>query len=55
MVRNIACIVDASYQRSNMEIVKPADETTQHKNHRVWSVATGEEVISFVQKSMDNW
>ncbi|KAG8915822.1 hypothetical protein FRC00_012693 [Tulasnella sp. 408] len=35
--------------------VKPADETTQHKNHRVWSVATGEEVISFVQKSMDNW
>ncbi|KIO20385.1 hypothetical protein M407DRAFT_29964 [Tulasnella calospora MUT 4182] len=35
--------------------VKPADETTQHKNHRVWRVATGEEVISFVQKSMDNW
>lgn len=35
--------------------VKPTDETTQHKNHRVWRVATGEEVISFVQKSLDNW
>ncbi|KAG9016368.1 hypothetical protein FRB90_003118 [Tulasnella sp. 427] len=35
--------------------VKPADEMTQHKNHRVWRVSDGREVISFVQKSLDNW
>lgn len=35
--------------------VKPADETTQHKNFRIWRVETGEEVIGFPQKSQDNW
>ncbi|KAG8906244.1 hypothetical protein FRB99_007306 [Tulasnella sp. 403] len=35
--------------------VKPVVENTQHRNHRVWSVATGEEVISFTQKSIEDW
>ncbi|KAF8333939.1 eukaryotic translation initiation factor eIF2A-domain-containing protein [Cantharellus anzutake] len=34
--------------------VKP-DEGGIHKNLRVWSVATGEEVTSFAQKSQEGW
>ncbi|KAG9007380.1 hypothetical protein FRB94_014407 [Tulasnella sp. JGI-2019a] len=35
--------------------VKPASETEQTRNHRVWLVQTGEEVIAFTQKSSDGW
>jgi len=34
--------------------VKPEDGS-QHKNLRVFSASTGEELISFTQKSQDNW
>ncbi|KAH9809977.1 eukaryotic translation initiation factor eIF2A-domain-containing protein [Melampsora americana] len=35
--------------------VKPTDESAQHKNMRVWDVSTGQEVISFSQKSIEAW
>lgn len=54
-VRTIGRVARISDRQITLYIVKPTDETTQHKNHRVWRVATGEEVISFVQKSLDNW
>ncbi|KAJ8507762.1 hypothetical protein ONZ45_g9899 [Pleurotus djamor] len=31
------------------------EDGSQHKNLRVFSVSTGEELISFTQKSQDNW
>ncbi|KAG0140991.1 hypothetical protein CROQUDRAFT_664447 [Cronartium quercuum f. sp. fusiforme G11] len=34
---------------------KPADESAQHKNMRVWDVVSGREVISFSQKSIEGW
>lgn len=35
--------------------VKPADENAQHKNLRVWEVATATEVAGFTAKSIDGW
>lgn len=35
--------------------VKPTVEGTQHKNMRLWDIATGEEVASFSQKSQEGW
>lgn len=35
--------------------VKPADENAQHKNLRVWDVATATEVAGFTAKSIDGW
>ncbi|KAG8861249.1 hypothetical protein FRB96_003199 [Tulasnella sp. 330] len=35
--------------------VKPASETEQTRNHRVWLVQTGEEAIAFTQKSSEGW
>ncbi|KAI0085927.1 translation initiation factor eIF-2A [Irpex rosettiformis] len=31
------------------------EDGAQHKNHRVFSVSTGEELIAFTQKSLDGW
>lgn len=31
------------------------EDGTQHKNLRVWSVSTGQELISFTQKSQEGW
>jgi translation initiation factor 2A len=31
------------------------EEGAQHKNSRVWSIASGEQVTSFTQKSQENW
>jgi translation initiation factor 2A len=31
------------------------EDGAQHKNLRVWSVATGEEVTSFTQKAQEGW
>ncbi|KAI8455771.1 eukaryotic translation initiation factor eIF2A-domain-containing protein [Phakopsora pachyrhizi] len=35
--------------------VKPVEEGTQHRNMKVWEVATGQEIISFCQKSQEGW
>jgi len=31
------------------------EDGSQHKNLRVWSVSTGQELISFTQKSQEGW
>jgi translation initiation factor 2A len=31
------------------------EDGAQHKNLRVWSVSTGQELVSFTQKSQDGW
>jgi len=38
--------------------IRPAvklEDGTQNKNLRVWSISTGEEVVSFTQKSQEGW
>ena len=36
-------------------LVKCSDGTSVHKNLILWEVKTGEELISFSQKSQNNW
>ncbi|KAF9519841.1 hypothetical protein BS47DRAFT_1357866 [Hydnum rufescens UP504] len=40
---------------STWERVVKLEDGSQHKNLRVWSVATGQEVTSFTQKSQEGW
>jgi len=35
--------------------VKPADGEPPHRNLRVFDVATGQEIASFSQKSIEGW
>jgi translation initiation factor 2A len=35
--------------------VKPEDPNAQHTNLRIFSTATGEEVMAFTNKSQENW
>lgn len=53
-------IVDLSFSPrgtyiSTWERPVKLEDGAQHKNLRVFSVSTGEELISFTQKSMDGW
>lgn len=43
--------------RSVLTAVNPVklEDGSQHKNLRVFSVSTGEELVSFTQKSQDGW
>jgi translation initiation factor 2A len=38
----------------NIDLVK-LEDGAQHKNLRIFSVSTGEELVSFTQKSQDGW
>ena len=40
-------------QHANIVLVVKIDDATQHKNLRVFSVSTGEELTSFTQKSQE--
>lgn len=35
--------------------VAKVEDGAQHKNLRVWSASTGEELVAFTQKSQDGW
>jgi translation initiation factor 2A len=38
-----------------VETVKPAEGEPPHRNLRVFDVASGEEIASFSQKSIEGW
>lgn len=40
---------------STWERLVKLEDGSQHKNLRVWSVATGEEVVAFTQKAQEGW
>lgn len=40
---------------SNHYLSVKLEDGAQHKNHRVFSTSTGEELIAFTQKSLDGW
>jgi translation initiation factor 2A len=40
---------------SQLSILVKLDDGSQHKNLRVFSVSTGEELIAFTQKSLESW
>jgi translation initiation factor 2A len=38
-----------------MVLIVKLDDGAQHKNLRIWSVSTGQELVSFTQKSQEGW